>query len=724
MKTTNKEVEMRTSVDIVIVNYNSTDHLLQCLGSIYDSLQELPVRIFVQDNASMDNVERVTSAFPHVSLKKNRCNIGFSKAVNRGLQQGSAPYVVLLNPDTTVQDGLFKSAVAFMEENPEVGILGPRILNTDGSIQGSARGFPTPLTAFFGRNSLLTRVFPGNRITRENILTTKSDGKTPMEVDWVSGACMLVRREAVEDVGLMDERFFMYWEDADWCRRMLQKDWKVSYFPQASILHYVGVSSEHLLFRSIFEFHKSIYWLFHKYNKPFLRILEPVVIGGLSFRISFMLVSSGLNVYCRRPGLAARRKAAALITDKESKIKVLRIIARLNIGGPAIHVHLLTKGLDGNRFKSILVTGKISPQEGDMGYLFDPKEPKPLIIPELQREISLKMDLRALLQILVILRREKPDIVHTHTAKAGTSARIVVFLYNLISRRNVKMAHTFHGHIFEGYFNRSKAYLFTFIERLLGKITDVIIAISESQKKELAEKYCIAPLNKFKVINLGFNLNPFVRSKVLRGQYRESIGVDGNEILIGIIGRLAPIKNHIMFLKAAKIFLKENPEIKVKFLIVGDGELRDELEMYCERHGISAYVRFCGWILNVSTVYADLDILALTSLNEGTPVSIIEAMASSVPVIATDAGGVLDLLGPKNGIPQTDGFIACERGILCRKNDALGFAKGLNYLLNASPYEKEKITSCAQGFVKGRFSEERLLNDMESLYFELMAKKA
>ena len=119
------------------------------------------------------------------------------------------------------------------------------------------------------------------------------------------------------------------------------------------------------------------------------------------------------------------------------------------------------------------------------------------------------------------------------------------------------MAHTFHGHIFEGYFNRSKAYLFTFIERLLGKITDVIIAISESQKKELAEKYCIAPPDKVKTINLGFNLNPFVRSKVLRGQYRESIGVDGNEILIGIIGRLAPIKNHIMFLKAAKIFLKE-----------------------------------------------------------------------------------------------------------------------------------------------------------------------
>ena len=723
MKETKKGRGLKDLVDIVIVNYNSTDHLLGCLGSIHNSLKELPAKIIVQDNASKDNVERVTSAFPKVDLTKNRYNIGFSKAVNRGLQQGSAPYIVLLNPDTTVQDGLFRSAISYMEENPEVGILGPRILNTDGSVQGSARGFPTPLTALFGRNSLLTRIFPNNRLTQENILTTRSDGKTPMEVDWVSGACMLVRREAVEDVGLMDERFFMYWEDADWCRRMLQGGWKVSYFPQASILHYVGVSSEQLLFRSIFEFHKSIYWLFHKYNKPFLWFLEPIVIGGLSFRISFMLASNGLLAYCRRQGFPVRRKAVALITEKERKIKILRIIARLNIGGPAIHVHLLTKGLDGDKFKSILVTGKISPQEGDMSYLFDSKDPKPIIIPELQREISLKMDLSALLQILKILRREKPDIVHTHTAKAGTSARIVVVLYNLISGRHVRMAHTFHGHIFEGYFSRSKSFLFAFIERLLAKVTDVIIAISESQKRDLAEKYCIAPSNKFKTIGLGFNLKPFFRGKVLRGQFRQSIGVDDDTLLIGIIGRLARIKNHVMFLKGARIFLKQNPEVKVKFLIVGDGELRDELEMYCERHGMSAYVRFCGWIVDVPSVYADLDILTLTSQNEGTPVSIIEAMASSVPVIATDAGGVLDLLGPKNGIPQSDGFVVCERGILCRKNDALGFAKGLKFLVNSRTSEKEYLTKNALGFVRDRFSEERLLNDMESLYMELMANR-
>ena len=178
-----------------------------------------------------------------------------------------------------------------------------------------------------------------------------------------------------------------------------------------------------------------------------------------------------------------------------------------------------------------------------------------------------------------------------------------------------------------------------------------------------------------------------------------------------------------MFIKGAKIFLKQNPEIKAKFLIVGDGELRDELEMYCERHGMSAYVRFCGWIVDVPSVYADLDILTLTSQNEGTPVSIIEAMASSVPVIATDAGGVLDLLGPKNGIPQSDGFMVCDRGILCRRNDVLGFAKGLKFLVNSRISENEHLTNNALGFVRDRFSEERLLNDMESLYMELMGNR-
>ena len=195
--------------DIIIVNYRSTDYLLGCLRSIYNSLQQFPVKIFIQDNASEDGVDRVKTAFPQVILSKNSYNMGFSKAINSALKQSNSPYAVLLNPDSYVMDGFFEPIIHYMENNPQVGIVGPKIFDHDGSIQGSARSFPTPLTALFGRSSLFTRFFPNNPITRANILTTISDGRTPMKVDWVSGACMIVRRKAVDDIGLMDERFFM-----------------------------------------------------------------------------------------------------------------------------------------------------------------------------------------------------------------------------------------------------------------------------------------------------------------------------------------------------------------------------------------------------------------------------------------------------------------------------------------------------------------------------------
>jgi len=708
-------------LDIIIVNYNSTDYLLRCLRSVYDSLQGLPAKVFVEDNASEDGVDRVKAEFPQVLLSKNSYNMGFSKAINNALKQSDSPYIVLLNPDTYVVDGFFEPLLRYMEEHPDVGIVGPKILNHDGSVQGSARTFPTPLTGLFGRSSLLSRFFPNNLFTRANILTTRSDGKTPMEVDWVSGACMVVRRKAVDDVGLLDERFFMYWEDADWCRRMWKEGGKVVYFPQASVVHYVGVSSEQALLRSIFEFHKSSYRLFDKYNKASLWFVKPLAIAGISIHLFYILVSNRLPVWYEKYKLT-RSKKEVRVLEKEKRIKVLRMIARLNIGGPAIHVHLLTKGLDAKKFEATLVAGKISPQEGDMSYLFDSLDNEPIIIPELQREISLRMDLKAFQQIFNRLLKEKPDIVHTHTAKAGSSARLAVLMYNIIFGKKVRTVHTFHGHVFEGYFSRAKSLMFVWIERFLARLTDVIIAISETQKRDLSEKFHIAAAQKINTVELGFDLRPFLGSEVLKGHFRRNLGINDDTLLIGIIGRLVDIKNHFIFLKAAKIFLELNPGMPTKFMVVGDGELRDELEAYCQQLGLSSHVRFCGWIKDVPLVYADLDVLALTSTNEGTPVSIIEAMASSVPVIATDAGGVQDLLGPPDGVPSSDGFVVCERGILCRKNDALGFAKGLKYVVEGEIREKQKRLMRARSFVRKRFSEERLLYDIESLYLELMNK--
>ena len=711
-------------IDIIIVNYKSTDYLLRCLRSIYDTIHDLHVKIFVQDNASKDNVDRVKAEFPQVVLSKNSYNIGFAKAINNALKQSNSPYIVLLNPDTyVIMDGFFERILRYMEENPNVGIVGPKILNRDGSVQGSARTFPTPLTGLFGRSSLLTRFFPNNRLTRENILTNRSDGKTPMEVHWVSGACMVVRKRAVDDVGLMDERFFMFWEDADWCKRMWDKGWKVIYFPQASVVHYVGVSRDKALLRSIFEFHKSSYRLFAKYNKSFPCLMKPFAIAGLSLRLCLTFISNVIRVLYEKQKSAVSWEKESRILEKGRRIKVLRIIARLNIGGPAIHVHLLTKGLDAKKFEPTLVAGRISPKEGDMRYLFDSLDKKPIIIPELQREISLRMDIKAFKQVFNRLLKEKPDIVHTHTAKAGSSARLAVLVYNLIYGKRVRTVHTFHGHVFEGYFSRAASLLFVWIERFLARLTDVIIAVSETQKRDLSEKFRIAPAKKINTVELGFDLRPFLGSEVLKGQFRGDLGINDDTLLIGIICRLVYIKNHKMFFKAAKIFLEQNPGIQTKFIVVGDGKLRDELEAYCQQIGLASYVMFCGWIRNIPLVYADLDILALTSTNEGTPVSIIEAMASSVPVIATDAGGVVDLLGPPDSIPSPNGFVVCERGILCRRNDASGFAKGLEYLVEGGSRENQKCIMQARSFVRQNFSEKRLLHDIESLYFELMENR-
>ena len=657
--------------------------------------------------------------FPDVRLIKNDSNLGFARAVNRSLVQGSAPYILILNPDTIVAPGFFEPLLEYMSAHGDVGVIGPRILDTDRTVQGSARAFPTLLTALFGRRSILTRFFPDNPITRENILTSRSDGSTPMAVDWVSGACMLVRRETVAHVGPMDARFFMYWEDADWCRRMWQNGWKVVYFPKSSVVHFAGVSSNKNIFRSVLEFHKSIYRLFEKHARSPHSFLRPVIFWGLIYRFIFVIFSQGVSILFHRL-LHSSHEGKNTIPSPDERIKLLRFIARLNIGGPSIHVYLLTKGLNPRKFHSILVTGKISHQEGDMSYLFDSLREKPIAIDELQREIRPLMDIKAFFKIFSLLRNESPRIVDTHTAKAGTTARLAVILYNLFYGKNIRTVHTFHGHVFEGYFSKLKSSAFVWVERLLARGTDVIVAISESQKRDLSEKFKITTARRIKTIPLGFDLKPFLSSWKFRGQLRQALGIDKSTVVIGIIGRLVPIKNHEMFFEAAKRLMEWNPERTVIFLVVGDGELRGKLEDYCRNAGIDSHVRFLGWMRNLPMVYADVDILALTSLNEGTPFSIIEAMASSVPVIATEVGGVPDLLGGPTEERSGDRFKVHERGILCEKGDAAGFAEGLRFLMEVNPDETSARIERARLFVEEQFSEERLLRDMETFYLQLV----
>lgn len=280
-------------IDVVIVNYKTTDYLKDCLRSLTPISSKFPLNIYVQENASLGGREIFGVKYKKIYRAVNSKNLGFSKAANQALQKGSSDFVVFLNPDTAVINGFFESSFKFMEANPQVGILGPRILDEDGEIQNSARSFPTPWTTFFGRSSWLSRRFPNNPITRRNLVNKRSDGNTPMEVDWVSGACMVVRRKAIEEVGPMDERFFMYWEDADWCRRMWDHGWRVVYYPQASIYHYGGKSSDQNRYRSAVEFHKSAYRLYSKYATSSLG--KPLALIGLALHLMFVLLMKKLQ---------------------------------------------------------------------------------------------------------------------------------------------------------------------------------------------------------------------------------------------------------------------------------------------------------------------------------------------------------------------------------------------------------------------------------------------
>ena len=395
------------------------------------------------------------------------------------------------------------------------------------------------------------------------------------------------------------------------------------------------------------------------------------------------------------------------------KIKILRIIARLNIGGPAIHAILLTEGLNKSKFDSLLVCGSIGRDEGDMSYYVVEKNVKPIFIPELKRQLHFFKDIAAFKKIYNIIKTVQPDIIHTHTAKAGTLGRLAGIFYNclnLFARKRIRLIHTFHGHIFEGYFSTIQAKVFILIERFLAIFTSKIITVSDSIKKELIA-LGICPEEKIEVIPLGLELEKFFMVP-----FR-----DNTVLNIGIIGRLIPIKNHRLFLETAAKVIADNSGIQLRFKIIGDGELRKDLEEYAHRLGIDRYVDFLGWQKDLVNVYSNLDIVALTSKNEGTPVSLIEAMASGRAVVATDVGGVKDLLGKESPESSHHGqnFKVLERGIIVKSCDSNSFSSALSYILRDNSL-RENIAFRARAFASENFTQERLIRDIEILYGRIL----
>jgi glycosyltransferase involved in cell wall biosynthesis len=345
----------------------------------------------------------------------------------------------------------------------------------------------------------------------------------------------------------------------------------------------------------------------------------------------------------------------------------------------------------------------VSLSEGDMRYFAEEKGVSPHIIPELGREIRWRDDLMALWKLYRVIRTLHPTIIHTHTAKAGMLGRIAAKLAGVPI-----IVHTFHGHVFHSYFGRWKTRFFLWIERILGSVTDAIITVSPKQRAEILS-YRIGHPDKVRAIDLGLELQKFVDYHDRCGKLRQELDIDAGVPLIGIVARLVPVKGHTYFLEAARHVIEKYPN--AQFVVVGDGELRNSLEQLTNTLEIRSHVHFLGWRRDLPAIYADLDLVVLSSLNEGSPVALIEAMAASKPVVAPQVGGIRDLI------------IQEETGLLVPPKDSSSLAQGISRILSLPLSARLAMGKTGRARVYPKYHITTLVKNIEALYEELLTKK-
>lgn len=391
--------------------------------------------------------------------------------------------------------------------------------------------------------------------------------------------------------------------------------------------------------------------------------------------------------------------------------KILRILNRFNLGGPTYNAAYLTKYM-GSDYQTLLVGGVNDASEKNSEYILHDLGIEPLIIPQMIREISPVSDYKAFQRIKGIIRDFKPDIVHTHASKAGALGR-----HAAISMKVPAIVHTFHGHVFDSYFHPLKTSFYKSVERFLARRTHRIIAISESQKYDLSMRYQICDADKISVVPLGFDLQRFRENMAeKRAHFRRHYKINQDEIAIGIIGRLVPVKNHHMFLEALKL-LQGLTSRKIRAFIVGDGESREIIKQKAQSLGIPfvngigdyqpATLTFTSWITEMDYVNAGMDIVALTSLNEGTPVSLIEAQAAGNPVVSTRVGGIENVVVPG------------KTALLTESDNPQQFA---GHLLTLVENDQLRQSFSENGWqqVGEKFHYSRLANDMQGVYDQLL----
>ncbi len=400
------------------------------------------------------------------------------------------------------------------------------------------------------------------------------------------------------------------------------------------------------------------------------------------------------------------RRAYSELTSPSvpAPIRILRVIARLNMGGPAIHVTNLAAGLETRGYHTTLVAGSLPRGEDSMAFVADELGVTVMNVPEIQREVSPLHDTRAVRRLTSVIRAERPHILHTHTAKAGAIARAAALLAG--DARPPIVVHTFHGHVFKGYFGPGRTEFFRQVERTLARYSDVLVAVSPEVRDELVA-HGIAPFEKFAVIRLGIPLEQRLDDPE-RLDFRALYGIPDAAFVVGWVGRMTGVKDTGAVLEIVRAARERG--VDAVACMVGDGPDREPLEELAHELGIARSTYFVGYQPDVAGYYRLFDAFLLPSVNEGTPVSAIEALASGTPVVATRVGGVPDVV--RDGL---DGF-------LVEPGDVEGAAERLATLAS-DPELRRRLGASGSAYVRERYSVSRLVDDVDMLYRSLLASK-
>lgn len=384
-------------------------------------------------------------------------------------------------------------------------------------------------------------------------------------------------------------------------------------------------------------------------------------------------------------------------------IKVVRIIARLNVGGPARHTAILSDGLTPLGFDTVLVHGSCEEGEASMEHLLEGSSARVMRVPELGRSVRPLDDARAFLALCRVLWRERPAIVHTHTAKAGTLGRLAAWAYNRLHarERRVLIVHTFHGHVLHGYFSARMSRLVRLIERLLARVSDVIIAISPAQRDDLVDRFNVADATQVVVVPLGLELGGLLESARDQATARQTLQLPGTAFVVAFVGRLVPIKDVPTLVRAFARVRARVPHAHLA--IVGNGPSRPELESLVHELGLRPHVTWLGWRDDLDVIYAAADVVALSSRNEGTPVALIEAMAAGRAVVATAVGGVADVVRHE------------QTGLVVAAGHAEALAAALERMAH-DPALRREWGARGREEARARFGSDRLRQDVAALY--------